>query len=79
MGATVAALLERGLIVRERDPEDGRRIVLSVTEAGGQVIRDRRGARTELIAKALASGFTPLELSQLRAAAPLLERLAEKV
>jgi DNA-binding MarR family transcriptional regulator len=79
MGATLAALEQRGLIERLRDPDDGRRIVLSITEAGGQVIRDRRGARTELIAKALASGFTPLELSQLRTAAPLLERLAEKV
>jgi DNA-binding MarR family transcriptional regulator len=79
MGATLAALEQRGLIERRRDPDDGRRIVLSITEAGGQVIRDRRNARTELIAKALAFGFTPLELGQLRTAAPLLERLAEKV
>jgi DNA-binding MarR family transcriptional regulator len=78
MGVTIAALEQRGLVARERDPEDGRRIVLSITEAGRQVMRDRRGARTEMIARALAA-FTPAELEQLKAAAPLFERLAEKL
>jgi DNA-binding MarR family transcriptional regulator len=78
MGVTIAALEQRGLVARERDPEDGRRIVLSITEAGRQVMRDRRGARTEMIARALAE-FTPAELEQLKAAAPLFERLAEKL
>jgi DNA-binding MarR family transcriptional regulator len=79
MGATLAALEQRELIERRRDPEDGRRIALSITEAGRREIRDRRDARTERIAVALASGFTTEELSQLRAAAPLLDRLAEKL
>jgi DNA-binding MarR family transcriptional regulator len=79
MGATIAALEQRGLIARHRDPGDGRRIVLSITQAGRQVVRDRRGARTEQIARALADGFTQAELDQLTAAAPLLERLAEKL
>ena len=79
MGATIAALEQRGLIERDRDPHDGRRIVLSVTDAGLQVVRDRRGARTAQIARALAAGFTPGELAQLRAATPLLERLAERL
>lgn len=79
MGATIAALEQRGLIAREKDTEDGRRIVLSVTEAGRRIVNDRRGERTELIARALDRGFTPSELEQLRAAAPLLERLAEEL
>jgi DNA-binding MarR family transcriptional regulator len=79
MGATIAALEQRGLIARDRDPHDGRRIVLSITEAGLQVVRDRRGARTAQIARALATGFTPRELAQLRAVTPLLERLAERL
>jgi DNA-binding MarR family transcriptional regulator len=79
MGATIAVLEQRGLIARERDPEDGRRIVLSITETGRQVVRDRRGARTELIARALKGGFTQAEREHLKAAAPLLERLAEKI
>lgn len=79
MGTTISALEQRGLIARDRDPADGRRVVLSLTDAGRRVIRDRRGARTELIARALMSGFTGDELEQLRAAAPLLQRLAEKL
>jgi DNA-binding MarR family transcriptional regulator len=79
MGVTVAALLERGLIERSRDPEDGRRIVLSITEPGRRMVHDKRGARTEQIATALRNGFSEDELGQLRAAAVLLERLAEKL
>jgi DNA-binding MarR family transcriptional regulator len=76
MGVTVAALLDRGLIERNRDPEDGRRIVLSVTEAGRRMLRDKRGARTEHIAAALRDGFSADELRQREGAAALLERLA---
>jgi DNA-binding MarR family transcriptional regulator len=79
MGATLAALEQRGLIERHRDPEDGRRIVLSISAAGRRVISDRRGARTEQIAAALHTGFTDGELGQLLAVVPLLERLAEKL
>ncbi|HLH58049.1 MAG TPA: MarR family transcriptional regulator [Streptosporangiaceae bacterium] len=76
MGATVAALEARGLVERRPDPADGRRAVMSVTEAGRQVLRDKRSARVEQLAQALSSGFTAAEVSQLKAAAPLLERLA---
>jgi DNA-binding MarR family transcriptional regulator len=79
MGVTVAALLERGLIERSRDPEDGRRIVLSITGEGRRTVHDRRGARTERIAAALRDGFSDAELGQLVAAAALIERLAEKL
>jgi DNA-binding MarR family transcriptional regulator len=79
MGVTVAALLDRGLIERSRDPEDGRRIVLSITEVGVRTVHDKRGARTEQIAAALRGGFSDEELGQLRTAAALLERLAEKL
>jgi DNA-binding MarR family transcriptional regulator len=79
MGVTVAALLERGLVERSRDPQDGRRIVLSITAEGRRTVHDRRGARTEKIAAALRDGFSDAELGQLLAAASLLERLAEKL
>ena len=79
MGATLAVLEQRGLIERRGDPGDGRRVVLSITPDGRQVVNDRRSARTEQIARALRGGFTLAELDQLHGAAPLLERLAEKL
>ncbi len=79
MGATLGALEARGLVERRPDPQDGRRAVLSVTEAGLQVLRNKRSARTEQLARALTTGFTPSELQHLMAAAPLLERLAQSI
>jgi DNA-binding MarR family transcriptional regulator len=79
MGATLAALEARGLVERHPDPEDGRRVVLSVTGAGRQVLQDRHNARTQQLARALSAGFTPAELAQLMVAAPLLERLAQSI
>ncbi|MGA9834426.1 MAG: MarR family transcriptional regulator [Trebonia sp.] len=79
MGATLAALEAQGLVARDRDPGDGRRVVLSITAAGRQLVNDRRGARSELIAAALRDGFTAAERDLLLAAAPLLERLAERL
>jgi DNA-binding MarR family transcriptional regulator len=79
MGATLGALEARGLVERRPDPQDGRLVVLSVTDSGRQVLQDKRNARTERLAKALSAGFTPSELRQLEAAAPLLERLAQSI
>jgi DNA-binding MarR family transcriptional regulator len=79
MGATLSALEGRGLVARRPDPADGRRVILSVTEAGLRVLGDRRNARTGQLAQALSTGFTPAELDQLLAAAPLLERLAQSI
>ncbi|MFF3446609.1 MarR family winged helix-turn-helix transcriptional regulator [Streptomyces sp. NPDC002667] len=80
MGATLGALRDRGLVERRPDPNDGRRALLTVTEAGHQALKNKRNARAELIARALTGGtFSPTELEQLAAAAPLLERLAQNI
>lgn len=78
MGTTLAALEARGLIDRRPDPADGRRVVVSLTEAGRAGLWDRRNARTQVMASALA-GFSAEERRHLLAAAPLIERLAEGV
>ena len=79
MGATLSTLEARGLVKRQSDPADGRRAVMSVTEAGLSALSDKRNARIAQLARALAAGFTPAELGQLMAAAPLIERLAESI
>ncbi|MFG2621236.1 MarR family winged helix-turn-helix transcriptional regulator [Streptomyces sp. NPDC048507] len=79
MGATLGGLRARGLVERSADPRDGRRVLLTPTDAGRQALADKRSARTELLARALTGHFTPGELEQLAAAAPLLERLAQEI
>lgn len=80
MGATLGALRTRGLVERRPDPHDGRRAVLSLTDAGRQALRDKRNARVDLVARALGGDrFTDEELVRLAAAAALLERLARTV
>jgi DNA-binding MarR family transcriptional regulator len=79
MGATLAALEARGLIERRPDPGDGRRVVMSMTDAGRELLRSRRNAKVQQLARALAAEFTPAELEQLAAAAPLLERLGQSL
>ena len=54
-------------------------MILSLTEAGLEVLRHRRNRRTEELARALSNSFTTNELDQLAAAAPLLERLANSI
>lgn len=76
MSTTLAGLDARGLVTRAGDPADGRRVLMSVTDAGRQLLVDRRGVKAARMARALATGFTPAEQQQLAAATPLLERLA---
>lgn len=79
MGATLNGLVRRGLVERRPDPEDGRRTVMSLTEAGRHVVHSKRSARTEHLATILSRGFTAEELRVLMAAAPLIERLGENL
>jgi len=78
MGASLAGLEERGLVERRPDPGDGRKVVMSLTAQGRRALQQRRAAGTDAMARALASGFTAAELEQLRTAAPLFERLAQR-
>jgi DNA-binding MarR family transcriptional regulator len=75
MGATLGELEARGLVNRQPDPDDGRRILLSISATGRRELNRRRSARVEQLAQGLAD-FTESELAQLAVAAPLIERLA---
>ncbi|HEX3781469.1 MAG TPA: MarR family transcriptional regulator [Pseudonocardiaceae bacterium] len=77
MATTLAALEERGLILRRPDAEDGRRAVLTVTEAGRTTVFNRRSESAQRLATVLDSEFDAAERAELSAVLALLERLAE--
>jgi DNA-binding MarR family transcriptional regulator len=76
MTRIIAMLEEKGLVRREPHPEDRRQVVVSSTEQAESIIEQSRAKRDAWLAE-LATGLTPEEWAVLRAAAPVLERLAQ--
>jgi DNA-binding MarR family transcriptional regulator len=76
MGATVSELDRRGLITREIDPSDGRRVLLALSDTGRALLRERRDTYVQRLATAVTAEFTPAEQERLEEAARLLQRLA---
>lgn len=77
MGATIASLEQRGLVARTPDAADGRRSILALTPEGSAAIQSGRSALADRVAAALEASFTSDEIAVLRAATPLIERLAD--
>ncbi|MFJ6988157.1 MULTISPECIES: MarR family winged helix-turn-helix transcriptional regulator [unclassified Streptomyces] len=76
MAATLAALDGHGLIGRAPDPADGRRQLVTLTDAGRARIEGNRQAREEWLARAFEDRFTEEERQTVLAALGLLERLS---
>ncbi len=77
MGLTVASVEHLGLVTRQPDPVDGRRMILGLTPTGQAVLGTGRSAIVDRFATVLAESFTTDEIATLDAAARLLERLAD--
>ncbi|NHI19654.1 MarR family transcriptional regulator [Phycicoccus endophyticus] len=75
MSRTVSGLVERGLVDRADDPTDGRQVILSLTKAGRQTIRETRRRRDQWLATRLER-LTDDERALLCRATELLERVA---
>ena len=78
MATIVAALEQRGLIERTPDPEDGRRQVVSLTEAGRDRAESDRQVREEWLARAMQERYSERERRIILDALSLLERLTEQ-
>ncbi len=76
IGTTLAALEAKGLVARAADPTDRRRVILSLTPAGEEVVHARRNARAEQLTRAVST-LTADELAKLAAALPVLSRIGE--
>ncbi|TPQ23648.1 MarR family transcriptional regulator [Streptomyces sporangiiformans] len=69
--------LERdGLVERRPDPDDGRAVLVHITEAGRRIGRSRHDDRTRHLIPLLAQ-LTPEERQVIADALPALTRLAE--
>lgn len=79
ISVTLAALEKRGLVQRQPDPHDGRRVVMSLTKTGRGVLHHDRDARARQFTKVLAAKFSPAELRLLARVAPLIERLGAEL
>ncbi|NUS11841.1 MAG: MarR family transcriptional regulator [Streptomyces sp.] len=77
MAKIVQALESAGLIGGAPDPKDGRKTVLSLTEAAREEFRTGRLAKEDWLTRALDTTLTGEEIEALGTVAPLLLRLAQ--
>jgi DNA-binding MarR family transcriptional regulator len=77
-GVTVALLEEDGLVEREMDPSDGRRLHVLITEKGKRLFLAGRTARQAWLSQALEERLSEAEQKQLLDAMSLLRRVVER-
>jgi DNA-binding MarR family transcriptional regulator len=77
MAATLAPLLEAGLVIRRRDPDDGRRVLIVVTDAGRDALGSVQVQRDAWLASAIQRELDEKELAALSPLVRLLDRLAD--
>lgn len=74
---TLTYLVEEGLVVREPHPDDGRQVLISLSDKGDAVLTEERARRDLWLSRRLAE-LTVAERTTLKEAAALLERLATR-
>ncbi|WP_052744232.1 MarR family winged helix-turn-helix transcriptional regulator [Streptomyces odonnellii] len=78
MSEILTALRKDGLVRTERDPEDGRKVLLIATPEGEEVSREMRATRDAWLASALRDDVTETERETIEAAIHIINRLAER-
>ncbi|MGI6876636.1 MarR family winged helix-turn-helix transcriptional regulator [Amycolatopsis sp. 3B14] len=78
MAATLGALDELGYLSRTRDPRDGRRVLVALSDLGEKTVRGVHQHREEWLARALTDDLTAEERRKIDEALPLLARLAQR-
>lgn len=77
MAKIVQALEAAGLVGGAPDPRDGRKTLLSITEAAREEFRTGRLAKEDWLTRALDTTLSPAEIAQLASTPGLLRRLAQ--
>ncbi|MBI1378014.1 MAG: MarR family transcriptional regulator [Frankiales bacterium] len=73
---TLTHLEDAGLVVRSPDPDDGRQVVVSLTDEARRLVHEDRRRRDEWLAS-LMRDLTPEQRRVLAEALPLLEGMAD--
>lgn len=77
MTRVLNGLADEGLVSRSAHPTDGRQVVVEVTDAARERLREDRRRREAWLATRLAA-LTPDERRALRAVVPILEELVNE-
>jgi DNA-binding MarR family transcriptional regulator len=77
MMRSTAELVQSKLISRAENPADRRQVLLEITPAGAELVREDRRRRDTFLAKAMDAALTPTEQDLLLLAARLMDKLAE--
>jgi DNA-binding MarR family transcriptional regulator len=73
---TINCLDEAGLVTRDQNPDDGRQLIVSISDKGEAVLATERARRDQWIAKRFAE-LTTAERKLLRDATTLLDTLTQ--
>ncbi|MFD1210676.1 MarR family winged helix-turn-helix transcriptional regulator [Arthrobacter sp. GCM10027362] len=77
MTRIVNGLADQGYVVREPHPEDGRQVLVRITESGEAVLADARSHRTAWLAQRLAE-FNDEDRRTLSRAARLMQEMSAR-
>jgi DNA-binding MarR family transcriptional regulator len=75
MSAVIAPLQEKGFVAGAADPNDGRKMLMSLTKTCRKWITDGRAARQDWLTQAIRQNLSPQEQKQVSSAIHLLARL----
>jgi DNA-binding MarR family transcriptional regulator len=78
VAASLTQLERQGLVRRERDPDDRRRVAVTITAAGRRTLQARESSNIDRIESVLST-LSASERERLAAAVPLLERIATEL
>jgi DNA-binding MarR family transcriptional regulator len=78
IAATLTSLEAQGMVARERDAADARRVVVTISAAGRRTLHERESASVSRVA-AVLDDLTAAERERLAAVVPILEKVANNL
>jgi DNA-binding MarR family transcriptional regulator len=74
---SLATLEKRALVTKSRDPGDGRKSLVSATEAGRALLEGIKASSEAWLSRAIEAAVTPEERRTLESTIELLQRIAD--